>query len=139
MPRGPEGFDEALRRAEAFAKLGADLTFIEAPKSELEMRRYCEIVPGHKTANMVEDGKTPWLRPEELREIGYSLVLYPLTLVLTNLAAMERAARSLRNGSVLEERAQFPGPPTHGRLRRLLEPGRRVMAPRPELPHDVTA
>ena len=104
---GTEGFDEALRRAEAFAKLGADLTFIEAPKSELEMRRYCEIVPGHKTANMVEDGKTPWLRPEELREIGYSLVLYPLTLVLTNLAAMERAARSLRNGSVLEERAQF--------------------------------
>ena len=104
---GTEGFDEALRRAEAFAKLGADLTFIEAPKSELEMRRYCEIVPGHKTANMVEDGKTPWLLPEELREIGFSLVLYPLTLVLTNLAAMERAARSLRNGSVVEERAQF--------------------------------
>ncbi len=104
---GTDGFDEALRRAETFAKLGADLTFIEAPKSELEMRRYCEIVPGHKTANMVEEGKTPWLLPEELREIGFSLVLYPLTLVLANLAAMERAARSLRSGSVLEERAQF--------------------------------
>ena len=120
---GTEGFDEALRRAEAFAKLGADLTFIEAPKSELEMRRYCEIVPGHKTANMVEDGKTPWL----LARGASGDRLFP-----GDLPAHPGPDEPRRNGEGGPESAErfrpgresaIPGPPTHGRLRRLLEPG----------------
>jgi 2-methylisocitrate lyase-like PEP mutase family enzyme len=102
-----EGFDEALRRAAAFIEAGADLTFLEAPESEAAMRRYCAEVPGHKVANMVEDGKTPWLSPQELTEIGYSLALYPLSLLLRGVRSMADAANNLRSGVSEGERASF--------------------------------
>lgn len=102
-----DGFDEALWRAEAFTKAGADLTFLEAPESEAEMRRYCAEVPGHKVANMVEDGKTPWLSPEELSEIGYSLALYPVSLLLHGVRSMTHAANDLRAGQSDGQRVSF--------------------------------
>lgn len=93
-----DGFDEALWRAEAFHAVGADLTFLEAPRSTAEMRRYCDVVPGWKTANLVEDGRTPWLSPAELEEIGYSLVIYPVSMLLDTIAAMRRAAARMEAG-----------------------------------------
>jgi 2-methylisocitrate lyase-like PEP mutase family enzyme len=90
-----ESFDEALWRASAFADVGADLTFLEAPETREQMERYCAEVPGWKTANLVEDGRTPWLGPDELTELGYSLALYPLSLMLGSIAAMETAAESI--------------------------------------------
>jgi 2-methylisocitrate lyase-like PEP mutase family enzyme len=87
-----ESFDEALWRASAFADQGADLTFIEAPENRKQMERYCAGVPGWKTANLVEDGRTPWLEPNELSELGYSLAIYPLSLMLRSISAMESAA-----------------------------------------------
>ena len=102
-----EGFEEALRRTDGFAAAGADLTFLEAPESEAEMARYCSEVPGHKVANMVEDGRTPWLSPAELTDIGYSMVLYPISLLLHGVQAMERAAKQLLSGQSDDERARF--------------------------------
>ena len=102
-----EGFDEGLRRAAAFIEAGADLTFLEAPESEAAMRRYCAEVPGLKVANMVEDGKTPWLSPQELTEIGYSLALYPVSLLLRGVRSMADAANNLRSGVSEGERASF--------------------------------
>lgn len=103
-----DGFGEALWRAQAFADAGADLTFLEAPESVEQMRRYCEQVPGWKTANLVEDGRTPWLSPDALEELGYALVLYPVTLLLHAIRSMERAARRLADGSDAgEERVAF--------------------------------
>ena len=102
-----EGFDEALWRAAAFIEAGADLTFLEAPESEAAMRRYCAEVPGLKVANMVEDGKTPWLSPQELTEIGYSLALYPVSLLLRGMRSMADAANNLRSGVSEGERASF--------------------------------
>jgi len=93
-----DGLDEALRRAEAFAEAGAELTFVEALGSPEEMARYCAAVPGHKTANLVEDGRTPWLDLETLTDIGYSVVLYPVSLLLHGIEAMGRAADELRRG-----------------------------------------
>ena len=90
-----DGFDEAIWRAQAFADAGADLTFLEAPDSVEQMRRYCELVPGWKTANLVEDGKTPWLSPRELEEVGYRLALYPVSLLLRSMASMRAAADEL--------------------------------------------
>ncbi|MDH5556702.1 MAG: isocitrate lyase/PEP mutase family protein, partial [Alphaproteobacteria bacterium] len=52
--RGTHGMDEALRRAEAFKKAGADMLFVEAPESEEEMRLICREIPGWHLANMVE-------------------------------------------------------------------------------------
>jgi len=102
-----EGFDEALRRVDDFAAAGADLTFLEAPESKSEMARYCTEVPGHKVANLVEDGRTPWLSPAELTEIGYSMVLYPVSLLLHGTRAMGRVAEQLRLGVSDGERASF--------------------------------
>ena len=95
-------FEEALWRANAFTDEGADITFLEAPRSIDEMQRYCTEVPGIKTANLVEDGRTPWLSPDELQDIGYSIVLYPVTLLLSNMAAMRNAATSLKSGGSYE-------------------------------------
>ena len=103
-----DGFDEALWRAAAFADAGADLTFLEAPETAEQMSRYCAEVPGHKTANLVEDGRTPWLSPTSLAEIGYSLVIYPVSLLLAGITAMSGAADKLAaSGNPGEPRATF--------------------------------
>jgi 2-methylisocitrate lyase-like PEP mutase family enzyme len=60
------GLDEAIARCQAFRRLGADITFLEAPVSEEEMRRYCLEVDGPKMANLIEGGKTPLLPPARL-------------------------------------------------------------------------
>ena len=102
-----EGLDEAIARATAFAELGADITFLEAPRDRDEMRAYCEAVPGPKMANLVEQGDTPLLSPDELREIGYKLVLSPITLLLASMQAMESALDVLKRGERPEGIAAF--------------------------------
>jgi len=103
-----DGFDEALWRAEAFADAGADLTFLEAPENAEQMERYCQTVPGRKVANLVEDGRTPWLEAAELESMGYSVVLYPVSLLLHNIEAMQSAAKQLREGGATRTaRASF--------------------------------
>jgi len=103
-----DGFNEALWRAEAFADVGADITFLEAPESVEQMRRYCETVPGFKTANLVEDGRTPWLDPAQLEAVGYAMVLYPVSLLLHAIFAMRGAAEGLTTGhSKPDTRATF--------------------------------
>ena len=102
-----DGMDEALRRVEAFVNLGADLTFVEAPRSEEDMRRYCESIPGPKLANLVEDGRTPWLSAAELEEIGYSLVAYPVSLLLAGAHSMQESLEALRAGDQTERRVSF--------------------------------
>jgi 2-methylisocitrate lyase-like PEP mutase family enzyme len=104
-----DGFDEALWRAEAFADAGADITFVEALESTQQMERYCKQVPGWKTANLVEDGATPWLEPEQLEQIGYALVLYPVSLLMHTIFAMQTAAEKLsgRRSDGDDERVTF--------------------------------
>lgn len=96
--RGTLGLDEAIRRAQSFAEAGADILFVEAPKSEAEMQQLCAKVPGIKMANMVEQGETPILPPARLQEIGYKIVAYPLTLLSANIRAMTEALESLKTG-----------------------------------------
>lgn len=91
-----DGFDEALWRTEAFADAGADLTFLEAPENSQQMERYCRSVPGRKVANLVEDGRTPWFETDRLEGMGYSLVLYPVTLLLHSIEAMQAAAKMIK-------------------------------------------
>ena len=51
-----QALEEALWRLNAFADLGADVLFLEAPRSEQEMARFCREVPGWRMANMLEGG-----------------------------------------------------------------------------------
>ena len=88
------GLDEAIARCQAFRALGADITFLEAPVSEEEMRRYCLEVDGPKMANLIEGGKTPLLSPSRLQQIGYSIAVYPLTLLNVSIAACDPRSRA---------------------------------------------
>ena len=90
------GLGEAINRATKFADLGADILFIESPKTEEEMIEICRSVPGPKMANIVEGGLTPELRPDVLGEIGYSLAAYPLTLLSASMLAMRDTLRDMK-------------------------------------------
>jgi len=90
--------DEAIARCLAFREIGADITFLEAPVSEDEMRRYCTAVPGPKMANLIEGGKTPLLSAAELEAIGYTIAVYPLTMLNVSIQAMRDALRQLKAG-----------------------------------------
>ncbi|CEM25098.1 unnamed protein product [Vitrella brassicaformis CCMP3155] len=96
--RATHGLDEAIRRCQAFRRLGADITFLEAPQTEEEMRRYCTEVDGPKLANMLEGGKSPIIPPKELQAIGFKIVAYPLTLLSSGIKAMKNALDALKAG-----------------------------------------
>jgi len=108
--RGVEGFDEALERGEAFLKAGADVLFVEAPQSENELRKVAETFKGVAlVANMVEDGKTPWLTPAALHALGYRIALYPITALLAAAKRLEHAYENIVAGraSDVTERMRF--------------------------------
>jgi 2-methylisocitrate lyase-like PEP mutase family enzyme len=94
--RATHGLEEAITRCQAFVRLGADITFLEAPQSEAEMRAYCREVPGPKMANLVEHGMTPILSQSTLYQMGYKIAVYPLTLLNAATSAMVNALICLR-------------------------------------------
>ena len=96
-----------LFRSQAFRQLGVDITFLEAPLNESEMRRYCSEVDGPKMANLIEGGKTPLLPLAQLEAIGYKIAVYPLTLLNVGIAAMRRALADLKGGQPAREAMDF--------------------------------
>jgi 2,3-dimethylmalate lyase len=82
------GLDEALRRAEAYAKAGADLLFVESPESEEEMARIGRTFHQPLVANMVEGGRTPILPKAKLAEHGFQLAIFPAAGFLATAAAL---------------------------------------------------
>ncbi len=101
------GLDEALWRAEAFAMLGADILFVEAPRSVEEMARICAIGDRPHMANIVEGGATPDLPRAELQSIGYSIAAYPLTLMAAAMQAMTTTLKAMRDDAPREGRMDF--------------------------------
>jgi 2-methylisocitrate lyase-like PEP mutase family enzyme len=73
-----EGFERAIERAARYREAGADILFVEAPKTRDELARVVTALPGVPLmANMVEGGKTPPLAASELEAIGFALVIFP--------------------------------------------------------------
>lgn len=75
--RTVHGLDEALRRAEAFARAGADVLFVESPETEEEMARIGRSFELPLLINVVESGRTPVLPAKVLEEMGFSIAIYP--------------------------------------------------------------
>ena len=97
--RSAVDLDEALWRAAAFADQGADALFIDALRSKEEMRAFCKVAwfRPRRMANMLEGGgSTPICTPEELQDMGFSIVAYPLSLLAVSVKAMERPSRNQR-------------------------------------------
>lgn len=96
------GLDEAIARVQAARELGADASFVEAPGSIEQMRTIGRQAPRPIVANMIEGGKTPVLQKSELGEMGFDLVLYPLTGLFAAAAAMQRFYQKLsQDGTTL--------------------------------------
>ena len=95
--RHEHGLSEAIDRAARYAEIGADILFVEAPKSVEEMRTVCEALPGPKMANIVEGGETPDLSNAELHDIGFSIAAYPLSLMAAAMQAMVHTLRNMRD------------------------------------------
>jgi 2-methylisocitrate lyase-like PEP mutase family enzyme len=82
------GLDEALRRAEIYARAGADVLFVESPESEEEMARICRSFDLPCLANMVEGGRTPVVSRARLIELGYRIAIFPAAGFLAAAAAL---------------------------------------------------
>lgn len=90
------GLDEALRRADAYAKAGADILFIESPESFEEMRTIGCSFDLPLLANMVEGGRTPLADRKTLEEIGYSIAIFPALGFLAAGEALRKVYRHLK-------------------------------------------
>ena len=100
--RAVEGLDAAVRRARAYIDAGADAIFPEALESVDEFRTFARQLAkegGHVplVANMTEFGKTPYLSVHEFEDLGYRLVLFPVTALRMATKAIERVLVELRN------------------------------------------
>ncbi|HWO41646.1 MAG TPA: isocitrate lyase/PEP mutase family protein [Candidatus Eisenbacteria bacterium] len=91
------GLEEAIRRGQAFKQAGADAVFIEAPESREEMKEIARNVPGPLVANMLERGVTPLMTPEELHELGFDLVVWPLAPLYAVAQCLTEVYGTLRN------------------------------------------
>ena len=96
--RAAIGLEEALRRARAFSELGADILFVEAPRSREELEEIPRAVPGIHMCNMLEGGLTPLLPADELARMGYRIAARPLTLLSAAMHAMTGVLESLKAG-----------------------------------------
>lgn len=95
------GIEEALKRCRAFAEEGADVLFFEAPESEEEIRLVSRELKGHiLMANMVEGGRTPLLPSDELFKLGYKLIIYPITALLSGVNAMQQSLANLKKEGI---------------------------------------
>ena len=97
------GLDEAIARGRAYAEAGADVIFIEAPRSEAEMRRIGAEISTPLVANLVEGGSTPILDTATLQDIGYGLSIHPVAPFLVAASAMQQAYAGLRDRGTVPE------------------------------------
>ena len=96
------GLQEAIERAMAFKKVGADAVFIEAPESKDEMKEIARQVPGPLVANMLERGVTPLMTPAELKDLGFDLIVWPLAPLYAIAKSLSDVYKILRrDGSTL--------------------------------------
>jgi methylisocitrate lyase len=95
--RAAIGLDDAIERARMARDLGADAVFVEAPESVAEMEAVAAALPGVTlVANMVETGRTPLLTPAELADLGFTLVVSPLSVLFSVTKAARDALAVLR-------------------------------------------
>jgi methylisocitrate lyase len=89
------GLDEAITRVEAARAAGADASFVEAPGSLAQLAEIGRRAPKPIVANMIEGGKTPLLPKAQLADLGFQLILYPLSGLFAAAEAMRRVYETL--------------------------------------------
>ena len=101
--RAVNGMDDAINRAKAFAKLGVDAIFVEAPQSEEELAEIPRRLPGIPLlVNVFKGGKTPMLPMERLEKMGYRIAIYPSETQRAGIHAMRNALATLKREGTTE-------------------------------------
>ena len=97
------GFEDAIDRAIAYRQAGADILFIEAMQTKEQVETAGRLVQAPLFANMVEGGKTPLYKARELYEMGFRIVIYPVSALYTATKAVREALTLLRQEGDLTE------------------------------------
>lgn len=105
--KGVEGLDAAITRAKAYLDAGAEMIFPEGLTSEREFEQVARELRAHRAgcfllANMTEFGKTPMIPVDRFGSMGYSCVIYPVTLLRVAMGAVQRALVTLREAGTAE-------------------------------------
>jgi 2-methylisocitrate lyase-like PEP mutase family enzyme len=101
--RAVNGMDDAINRAKAFAKLGVDAIFVEAPQSEEELAEIPRRLPGIPLlVNVFKGGKTPMLPMERLEKMGYRIAIYPSETQRAGIHAMRHTLATLKREGTTE-------------------------------------
>lgn len=102
--RAPLGLPAALERARAAVDVGVDAVFVEAPESVAELEQIAAALPETTlVANMVETGRTPLLTPAELHDLGFDLIVSPLTALFSAVRAVRESLALLRDEGSLRD------------------------------------
>ena len=102
------GLEEAIARVNAARELGADASFVEAPGSLDQLQEIGKRAPKPIVANMIEGGLTPVLPKEQLAELGFQLILYPLTGLFAAAASLRNFYQKLRDdGTTLGKESEL--------------------------------
>jgi methylisocitrate lyase len=106
--RAAVSLDDAIDRAKRARDLGVDAIFVEAPRSVDELDRVAREVDGvTRVANMIEGGRTPLLTPKELHDLGYNLIVTPLSALFSAAKAVRRSLEVLRDKGTLRDDADL--------------------------------
>lgn len=106
-----EGYDRTIERAHAYASAGADVLFVEAPRTVEEIKAIARDLPYPKLINMFHGGKTPLVAADRLGELGYAIVIIPSDTQRAAIAAMRRTLEAIRrdghSGALQDEMVSF--------------------------------
>lgn len=94
--RAPLGLEEAIARGKSYRKAGADVVFVEAPRTVEELKRIADEIDAPLVANMIEDGVTPNLPAEDLLKLGYRIAVFPLSALYGATYAMKEVLTELK-------------------------------------------
>jgi 2,3-dimethylmalate lyase len=92
----PLGIEEAIKRGKLYREMGADLVFVEAPRSLDDMKKIAKQIDAPLVANMIEEGITPNLTSKELLEMGYKIALFPLSGLYSSSFAIFETFKTLK-------------------------------------------
>ncbi|CAN8234300.1 unnamed protein product [Cochlearia groenlandica] len=105
------GLEDAIARVNLYMEAGADASFVEAPRDDEELKEIGKRTKGYRVCNMIEGGVTPLHTPNELKEMGFHLIVHPLTALYASTRALVDVLKTLKeNGSTrdhLQKMATF--------------------------------
>ena len=101
--RATEGLDNAIERGIYYKKVGADVIFVEAPKTIQEMKNIGNRINAPLVANMIEGGTTPIISQARLFDMGFKIILYPLSVLFSNTYATLQILRELKRAGTTKK------------------------------------